>query len=115
MERGVARIAILEPAVEVRLLFARHVSRLGHEAVLPEGPVPEDVDLVIVEPVSAGDVDRTLAALRARPELLVICASITPQAPGAAKLSPHTYLVKPFALDTLGLAIAGALEGRPPG
>jgi hypothetical protein len=107
---GVARIAILEPAPEVRALFARLVTRLGHEAVLPEEAVPDDVDLMIVEPVSAPDVERALEALRARRELIVICASIVPRAPAAAKLHPHSYLVKPFALDSLGAAITSALE-----
>ena len=117
MERGVARIAILEPAVEVRLLFARHVPS-GARGRAPRGARSRrrrPCDRRGLGRRSRPNVGRAAGAPRAARHL----REHHPAGAGSRKLSPHTYLVKPFALDTLGLAIAGALKvgrrARPTG
>ena len=109
-----ARILVCEPHPEVRALLAHVVSRLGHEAVHAEdGPgeaVPDDVDVMLLEPADP----RALAAaqvLRLRHERLpIICASIYPETQNSRRLGPVAYLVKPFPLAELERALATAVE-----
>jgi CheY-like chemotaxis protein len=107
----VARIGIIEPQQEVRDLFAHVVARLGHELV--EG-VPEDVDLLLVEPADPAALAAAASLRSRRPDLPIVCASILPQMPEARALAPAAYLLKPFALAELGAALTAALAAAAP-
>jgi CheY-like chemotaxis protein len=113
----VGRILILEPQPELRELFGRVASRLGHEAVIEvDANAPEPpADVILLEPDGA----RGLAAarvLRSRfPEIPLVCAStLPPTSELRRELSPVAYLTKPFSLreleDALGDAFARSLN-----
>lgn len=106
-----ARVAILEPSPEVQELFARLVAHLGHEPVLPEEDVPDDVDLLLVEPASPAEVERARRSIDRNPGLVVVCASIDPVALGAQELGASECLVKPVDLSTLAASLRRALAG----
>jgi CheY-like chemotaxis protein len=107
----VGLILILEPQPELRELFSRVASRLGHGIVTEVGSnAPEPpVDVILLEPAGA----RGLAAARALherfPEIPVVCAStLPPTSELRRKLSPVAYLTKPFSLRDLEDALADA-------
>ena len=104
-----ARILILEPAPEIRLLFERVVARLGHDPVF-EAPACGDVDAVVLEPAATECVYAALAVREARPSLPFVCVSTLPASRETAVLDPHAYLLKPFPLADLERAVLSALQ-----
>ncbi len=113
------RILVCEPQTEVRDLLAHVVERLGHEPVFPVGR-PDDTlpaggaDVVLVEPADAGARAAAEALLRRQEGIPVVCASIYPDSGQARGLRPVAYLVKPFALAELELALTAAVESVVP-
>jgi len=108
------RIAVLEPAAEVRELFVLVIARGGHEPVLVSDAVPADADAVVVEPASEPHLTLALEARRARPELPIVCVSILPRDATLPELAPHAYLVKPFPAAELIRALHSALGPSEP-
>jgi hypothetical protein len=72
--------------------------------------VPEDVDVIVLEPADPHAL-AAAEALRLRDDRLpIVCASIYPQTPSSRRLEPVAYLVKPFPLAELERALAIAIE-----
>jgi len=109
-----ARILIVEPHPEVRDLFVRIVSRLGHEPVVHDGETeePHDLDVVLLEPVHWDGVEIARSAQR-RSGARVVCVSISPPSEETLALG-SAYLLKPFSLADLERALLSALEPTEP-
>ena len=99
-----ARVLVLEPDRELRALFARQLVSIGHEAVADGEP-----DAVLVEPADPAMLRQALALRNARPELPIICVSIADDPRVAHELQPSSFLVKPFAVGMLRVALEAAL------
>ena len=105
-----ARVLISEPHPDCRALLKLVVQRVGHDPVdsgeLVEG---DDLGLMILEPASA---EGLAAANRLRcrlGDLPIICTSIRPPSAATETLQPAAYLVKPFRLAELEVAMRAAL------
>jgi CheY-like chemotaxis protein len=108
---GMGVVLILEPQTELRELFTRVASRLGHRAVTtigPEAPEPP-VDVILLEPDGAPGLAAARALHAHFPEIPVVCASTLPPTTELRReLSPVAYLTKPFPLRALEHALANA-------
>jgi hypothetical protein len=109
------KVLICEPHAEVRALLGHVVTRLGFEPVYADahsGGAPDDadVDVLLVEPADPAALSTARAFRLRRRELPIICASIYPDLPGAERLRPLAYLMKPFALIDLERALLAAVE-----
>jgi len=102
----VARVLILEPDAELRRLFTLQLSSIGHEVADDAGADP---DLLLVEPASNAMFRRALGMRHARPDLPIVCVSISEDTRIARDLAPSSFLVKPFPVDRLRAALAEAL------
>jgi len=111
MISAVARVLICEPHPEVRELLCRIVVRLGHVPVLEDAQLGP-VDAILLEPAHPPSVERAAAFKAVDEETPVVCASIDLPNAGTRRLDPTAYLVKPFALPDVELALSRALEGR---
>lgn len=107
------RILLLEPQPEIRELVTRVATRLGHKAFTTLTEDDDDFDAVVLEPQS----ERGLALARKvrgrLPELPLICISVLPLTPELRDLEPDAFLMKPFSLSDLELALGRVLAGRP--
>jgi hypothetical protein len=106
---------ICEPHGEVRALLGHVVTRLGFEPVYADARsggafVDADVDVLVIEPADPSALSTARALRLRRRELPIICASIYPDSPGAERLGPLAYLMKPFALVDLERALLAAVE-----
>ena len=106
---------ICEPHGEVRALLGHVVTRLGFEPVYADARsggalVDADVDVLVIEPADPSALSTARALRLRRRELPIICASIYPDSPGAERLQPLAYLMKPFALVELERALLAAVE-----
>lgn len=106
---------ICEPHAEVRALLGHVVTRLGFEPVYADtrsgGVLADaDVDVLLIEPADPTALSTARALRLRRRELPIICASIYPDSPGAERLRPLAYLMKPFALVDLERALLTAVE-----
>ncbi len=109
-----ARILICEPHEDVRRLLERMVARLGHEPICATIPTPEQltsVDALVLEAAAPVGAVSAQAAALAVPELPLICASVAAPPRDLADLDIQfaAYLVKPFTLEQLRVAIEQAL------
>jgi hypothetical protein len=111
MMRAVARVLICEPHPEVRELLSRIVVRLGHDPVLDDAELGP-VDAILLEPAHAPSVERAGAFKAVDEQIPVVCASIDLPNAGTRRLSPISYLVKPFSLPDVEHALSEALAGR---
>jgi CheY-like chemotaxis protein len=105
------KILIIEPHEEVRELFARIVTRIGHEAVAAAGgELPASgIGAAIVEPAAEGGLEAVCALREAG--IPVVCVSIYPPPPAdVIALDPVAYLLKPFSLTELEHALHAALR-----
>src|ERR1700756_5176377 len=97
-----ARVLISEPHPDCRALLELVVRRAGHEPLghgeLVDG---EPLELMILEPASAGGVALAAAARSRHEGLPIICTSIRPPGETTETLRPAAYLVKPFRLAEL--------------
>jgi hypothetical protein len=114
MVRGM-KVLICEPHAEVRALLGHVVTRLGFEPVYVDtrsgGVLADaDVDVLLIEPADPTALSTARALRLRRRELPIICASIYPDSPGAERLRPLAYLMKPFALVDLEGALLAAVE-----
>ena len=109
-----ARVLICEPHADISTLLELVVRRLGHEPVSYGGDPVEfsAIDAAVVEPgVESGL--RLARRLRAQ-NVPVLFTSIYAPEKELLALEPAAYLVKPFPLDALERALAGALATLGP-
>jgi CheY-like chemotaxis protein len=104
-----ARVLIVEPHADLRMLLDLVVRRLGHEPVvrrLGEGH-PAGLDAGVIE---VGDGSGLLAARRLR-ELgcPVVLMGVVPAGDEARAIGASAYLVKPFPLHRLERALTSVL------
>jgi hypothetical protein len=101
-------VLIFEPHDDIRALLELVVRRVGHEPVVHTGDDPGDeVAAAVIEPGEPSGM-RLARVLRAR-EVPVLFTSIYPAGDEARALTPSSYLVKPFPLYALELALKAAL------
>ena len=107
-----SQILVLEPDPEIRTLYERAITRLGHEPAFANGDLSAvaDVDVVLVEPGSPPDLDIAQALRARRPTVPIVCASIYPA--NGFGLDPVAFLEKPFRLSALEHAIGCAISAR---
>lgn len=128
-----ARILIIDEALELRVALTRFLAALGHNAVAFESQdevlgigrtlgVPEKVDLVILEVLAAGPSTlQTIAALKDALPGAKLLVTAHPEAPAALygpKLLAQAFgataaLLKPFTAAELQATVELILE--PPG
>ena len=101
-----ARILVVEANPDVRALLELVVRRVGHEPVSDE-QATESVDAAVIEP--ADDTGLLTAKRLASHAIPVVFVSIFPPDLGSLDLAPAAYLVKPFSLYALEVALAKAL------
>jgi CheY-like chemotaxis protein len=108
----VARILILEPNPDVRLLFEAQLRQLGHDPVVWEhGPVDlESLDCAVVEPAPAEALERARELRRELPDLPIVFISTRPPSVETAALRPRRHLVKPVLLGRLERLLDEALR-----
>ena len=105
-----ARILISEPHADVRMLLARMVFHLGHEALILDVPTPERFmhsEVFLVETADPIGAVLAKAANIIRPELPIVFLSA--ESPPDLDLEPVAYLMKPFTVSQLGGAVERAL------
>jgi CheY-like chemotaxis protein len=109
----VARVLICEPHNDISALLELVVRRLGHEPVRFAGGnlAGLDVDAAVVEPGEQAALC-VARALRAK-NVPVLFTSIYPPDTELLELRPVAYLVKPFSLYALELALQQALTPAP--
>ena len=115
---AVSGIAILGPLIVLQnagIRLGHVVTRLGFEPVYADARsggvlVDADVDVLVIEPADPSALSTARALRLRRRELPIICASIYPDSPGAERLRPLAYLMKPFALVDLERALLAAVE-----
>ena len=107
-----AKILIVEPHADIRALLEVVVRRLRHEPVLHEGGdvVPDGIDAAVVEP-GEGEGLPLARSLRAA-GVPVLFVSIYPPNAETAQIGWSAYLVKPFPLYELEVALALTLAPR---
>jgi hypothetical protein len=105
-----AKILISEPHEDVRGLLAAMAVRLGYEPVSVRGveTVPADARVLVFEPAEPESLEHARALRRDRPGLVLVCVSIRPPEPDWLALDPIAYVIKPFTLDSLRIALAAA-------
>ena len=107
-----ARVLIVDPEPDLRLLAAEAVAELGHEAVVLEEPVaPAGADVLMIAP--GHDTGAVVARLRAAcAGLSVILVSVVPPGQETEAWRPEGYLAKPYTLQALGRALDRALAHK---
>jgi len=117
-----ARVLVVEDERNIRTHLATYVRGLGHDVVTADGGVEalrllaeRSTDVVLTDVRMAGmDGLALLREIRHRhPDSLVVLMTAyatVPDAVEAIRNGAYDYLVKPFALDQVGLALARALE-----
>ncbi len=110
-----AQVLISEPHADVRRLFERMVTRLGHDPVAVKA-LNDDIvaaaDVLLVEPAEPAGASLARLVQRLRPSLPIVCVSIAPPTVELG-LIPTAYLLKPFSLAELSAALDAALAGSP--
>jgi CheY-like chemotaxis protein len=107
-----ARVLIVDPEPDLRLLAAEAVTELGHEAVMLEEPItPTAADVLMIAPCEEmrGLVQRLRAV---SPGLSVILVSVAAPGQDTRALAPAGYLAKPYTLEALARALDRALAAR---
>ena len=104
-----ARVLIVDPEPDLRLLAAEAVTELGHEAVvLDEPPSRTEADVLMIAPCE--DMQRIVDGLReASGGLSVIVVSVGPLDDEARALPGAGFLAKPYTLEALDRALGRAL------
>ena len=107
-----ARVLIVDPEPDLRLLAAEAVTELGHEAVvLEELAAPAPADVLMIAPCQ--DMGTVVARLReACAGLSVILVSVVPPGPETDAWRPEGFLAKPYTLQALGRALERALAPK---
>jgi hypothetical protein len=105
-----ARILISESHADVRMLLARMVTHLGHEALVLDAPTPErfmHADVFLVEPADPIGAVLAKAAQIIRPALPIVFVSVEP--PPNLDIEPAAHVMKPFTIVQLRDSIDRAL------
>lgn len=107
-----ARVLIVDPEPDLRLLAAEAVAELGHEAVMLEEPIaPTEADVLMIAPCE--DMRGVVTRLReASQGLSVILVSVAAPGEDTRALAPAGYLAKPYTLEALDRALDRALAAR---
>jgi DNA-binding NarL/FixJ family response regulator len=102
-----ALIALRHPEGDVRHLIEHALSRLGH--VIVDDGSEARADVLVLEPASAPDLEAARLLREARPDLPIVCVSISPPFPETLELEPEAYLMKPFTVAGLRSTVEGVL------
>jgi DNA-binding NarL/FixJ family response regulator len=105
-----ATIALRHPVGDVRHLIEHALSRLGH--VIVDDEPDTRIDVLVLEPASAPDLEAARLLRDAQPDLPVVCVSISPPFPEVLELEPEAYLVKPFTVAGLRSTVERALASE---
>lgn len=106
-----ARVLIVDPEPDLRLLAADAVTELGHEALLEEPAPPAAADVLMIAPCE--DMRSMVARLRASCHgLSVILVSVGPPGDETNALHPEGFLAKPYTLKALDRALERALADK---
>jgi CheY-like chemotaxis protein len=104
----VAYFALKHPPDDVKRLIEHALGRLGHTSV---GAGEETrANLLVLEPASAPELEAARRLRETRPDLPIVCVSISPPFPEALELHPAAYLVKPFTVADLRTSVESALN-----
>jgi CheY-like chemotaxis protein len=107
-----ARVLIVDPEPDLRLLAAEAVTELGHEAVMLEAPIAAtEAEVLMIAPCE--DMPGVVRRLReASQGLSVILVSVAAPGEETRALAPTGYLAKPYTLKALHRALDRALAAR---
>jgi DNA-binding response OmpR family regulator len=108
----VARVLVAEPDPDVLALVERALIGWGHEVVRyrPNAPLP-DVDVMVFEPGMGPRVVGLAEVLTSRsPAVQLVVVSIHPPELAVHALRPVAYVVKPFSLGDLQVAVEKAVR-----
>ena len=109
-----ARVLIVDPEPDLRLLAAEAVAELGHEAVVVDGPAAwAEADVLMIAP--SEDMQRVVDEIRhVSRDLSVIVVSVEPPGEDARAVHPAGFLAKPYTLEALRKALDRALVAKEP-
>jgi DNA-binding response OmpR family regulator len=105
------RFLVAEPDPDVLALIERALAGWGHETVRFRGRAePAEVDAMLFEPGMGERVVELAGELAGRrPPVPLVVVSIYPAEPSVRGLRPVAYLLKPFALHELEVAVEKAV------
>jgi CheY-like chemotaxis protein len=107
----VARVLVLEPVEETRILIERLVQRMGHEIVGGDDSL-RDLDVVFYEPASRAGLALARRAQRQQPAVRLVACSAHPQRQAAVNVPrPFASLLQPFSPGDLRKVLESALLG----
>lgn len=107
-----ARVLIVDPEPDLRLLAAEAVTELGHEAVVLDEPASQtEADVLMIAPCEHMQqvVDRLREASHG---LSVIVVSVGAPDQEARALRGADFLAKPYTLEALDRALGRALASK---
>jgi CheY-like chemotaxis protein len=105
-----ARVLIIEPEPDLRLLVQEAVRELGHEALLFDGSASSSSVDVLLVAVFAGMTALVTRLRHAHAPLSVVCAGTMPAGQEVRALRPAAYLIKPYTLGDLERALIKASQ-----
>jgi len=105
----VARILIVEPEPDLRLLAEQAVLELGHEAMLLEAYTAGTPVDVLLLATSADAVAIAQAHRRSDPALAIVSLGTLDASADIRRLEPVAHLLKPYTLRDLARALTRAV------
>jgi hypothetical protein len=106
---AVARVLVLEPVEETRILIERLVQRMGHE--IAGGDSLRDVDVVFYEPASRAGLALARRAQSQQPHVRLVACSATPVRGTITGPRPFASLMQPFSPKDVKRVLEAALLG----
>lgn len=104
-----ARVLVVEPVEETRILIERIVTRMGHEIVNAE--TFRDVDVVFYEPASRAGLALARRVQAERPDVRLVACSAAPPREPVREPRPFASLMQPFSPAELRRVLESALLG----
>jgi CheY-like chemotaxis protein len=107
----VARVLVVEPVEETRVLIECLVRRMGHEVVSTESF--RNVDVVFYEPASRAGEALARRVQAERPEVSLVAINASPPRGAAREPRPKASLMQPFSPGDLRRVLEAVLLGSP--
>lgn len=104
-----ARVLVVEPVEETRVLIERLVARMGHKVV--GGDSLRDVDVVFYEPASRAGLALAHRVRAECPDVCLVAINASPPKAGAREPRPAASLMQPFSPGDLRRVLEAALLG----
>jgi CheY-like chemotaxis protein len=105
----VARVLVVEPVEDTRVLIERVVTRMGHRVV--GGESLRDVDVVFYEPHSIAGLALARRVQRERPDVRLVAITASPSDAAEPAPRPFASLLQPFSPADIRRVLEAAAVG----